>query len=194
MTGAPAAPRSANPGAGRTVSRVVAAGLLLPALIALVALPIVAQTLLDKIAIPGSRVGRWDLNMSVQEFLRMNGPAGPRQSVATQYVPSMTWYSWDHLGFGMGSHDRRKVEFLAIFAVRDLTTARGVGIRSSRQTVFGAYGSPEIEGDIFVGGKIITVLVYNTMGLALFLNGGAVDLMLIFRPGDGADLISLCGG
>jgi hypothetical protein len=132
--------------------------------------------------------------MSVQEFLRTNGPAGPRPSVATQYVPRMTWHSWDHLGIGAGSHDRRKVEFLAIYAVRDLTTERGVGIRSSRRAVLAAYGSPELEGDIFVQGKIIPVLIYNKMGLAFFLNEDSVDLMLIFRPGDGGDLISLCGG
>jgi hypothetical protein len=171
---------------------IASAGLLL-ALVALVALPVVAQTPQDKIAIPGGRVGRWDLNMSVQDLIRTNGLAGPRPSVATEYVPRMTWYSWDHLGVGAGSHDRRKVEFLAVYAVRDLITERGVSIKSSRRAVLAAYGSPELEGDIFVQGKIIPVLIYNKIGLALFLNEDAVDLMLIFRPGEGGDLISLCG-
>lgn len=190
MTATRPAPGPANHSGERSGSSIIAAGLLL---LALTTLPVAAQTPQDKIAIPGSRVGRWDLNMSVQDFLRTNGPAGPRPSVATQYVPRMTWYSWDHLGIGAASHDRRKVEFLAVYAVRDLTTERGVGIRSSRRAVLAAHGSPELEGDIFVQGKIIPVLIYNKMGLALFLNEDAVDLMLIFRPGDGGDLISLCG-
>ncbi len=193
MTATRPAPEPANHSGEWSGSSIVVAGLLLLALSALAALPVAAQTPLDKIAVPGSQVGRWDLNMSVQDFLRTNGPAGPRPSVATQYVPRMTWYSWDHFGFGAGSHDRRKVEFLAIYSVRDLTTERGVGIRSSRRAVLAAYGSPELEGDIFVQGKIIPVLIYNKIGLALFLNDDTVDLMLIFRPGDGGDLISLCG-
>lgn len=193
MTATRPAPGPPNRSGEWSGSSIVTAGLLLLALIALIALPVVAQTPQDKIAVPGIRVGRWDLNMSVQEFLRTNGPAGPRPSVATQYVPRMTWYSWDHLGIGAGSHDRRKVEFVAVYAVRDLTTERGVGMRSSRRAVLAAYGSPELEGDIFVQGKIIPVLIYNKIGLALFLNEDVVDLILIFRPGDGGDLISLCG-
>ena len=194
MTAARWAQRSAHRSWAWSGNSIVTTGLLLLVLTAVVVLPVVAQTPPDKIAIPGSRVGRWDVNMSVQEFLRTNGPAGPRPSVAAQYVPRMTWYSWDQLGVGVGSHDRRRVEFLAVYAVRDLTTERGVGIRSSRRAVLAAYASPELEGDIFVQGKIITVLIYNKTGLALFLNQDTVDLLLIFRPGDGGDLISLCGG
>ena len=55
-----------------------------------------------------------------------------------------------------------------------------------------AYGEPTLEGDIFVQGRIVTILLYDRVGLAFFLNDDAVQVVLIFRPGEVDELIATC--
>lgn len=74
-----------------------------------------------------------------------------------------------------------------------LSTRSGIRIKRSRRRVVAAYGEPEIESDISVQGKIITALIYDKIGLAVFLDQNAVQMMVIVRPGDGGTLSSLCG-
>ena len=158
------------------------------ALVLLAAPSVPAQTSQDKIVVPGSRVGPWGLDMSLQELIQKNGAPGTRPSIASQYVSRATWYPWGHLGVAAASHDKRTVEFLAVFDTRELSTRSGIRIKSSRRRVVAAYGEPEIESDISVQGKIVTALIYDKIGLAVFLDQNAVQMMVIFRPGDGGTL------
>ena len=177
--------------AGEALVTQVAAIFLL--IVLLGASPASSQVTGDKTVVPGTRVGLWTLEMSIQDLLRTNGPVGTRPTIASAYVPRMTWYAWDALGIATGTHNRRTVEFLAVYETRELSTQRSIGIKTSRRAVLAAYGQPELEGDIYVQGKIISVLIYNKIGLAVFLNDDTVQMMLVFRPGNGGDLISSCG-
>lgn len=171
------------------------AGSLLLVALALLATPSApAQTPQDKMIVPGSRIGPWKLDMSFQELIQMNGAAGAHPTIASRYVSRATWYPWGHLGIAAASHDKREVEFLAVFDTRELSTRSGIRVKSTRKRVQAAYGEPEIESDISAGGKIITALIYDKIGLAVFLDQNAAQMILIFRPGDGGSLASLCGG
>lgn len=168
--------------------------LLLVAL-ALFATPSVpAQTAEDKTVVPGSRIGPWKLDTSLQELTQMNGSPSGRPSIASRYVSRTTWYSWSELGIAAASHDNHKVEFLAAFKEPQFSTRSGIRIQSSRRRIEAAYGEPEIESDVSVGGKIITALIYDKRGLAVFLDRDVAQMILVFRPGDGGALSSLCGG
>ena len=156
--------------------------------------PAASQVAGDKTVVPGTRIGQWTLEMSIQDLMRMNGPPSTRPSVVPTFIPRMVWYSWDPLGVAAGTHDRRKTQYLAIHQTRELVTQRGIGYRSSKKSVLAAYGEPTLEGDIFVQGRIVTVVLYDKIGLAVFLDEDVVQVLLIFRPGEAGDLISMCGG
>ncbi len=163
-------------------------------LILLTALPAASQGADDKLVVPGARIGNWTLGMSIQDVVRVNGPANAHPSIVSMFIPKIVWYSWDSLSLAVATHDRRRVEFLAVYQGRDYTTSRGVGYRSARRAVLTAYGQPTVEGDMFVQGRITPVLAYDKLGLAFFLDDDAVQVILVFRPGESGDLISTCGG
>lgn len=154
--------------------------------------PATSQTADDRLIVPGVRVGKWTLDTSIPELLRMNGPSGTRTSMVSSFMPSATWYSWEALGFAAGSHDRRKTDFLALHNNRDYAAPRGTGIGASKRTVLAAHGEPTFEGDLFIQGRIVTVLTYNKNGLAFFVDNDRVQVLLIFRPGEIDDLTMGC--
>lgn len=157
-----------------------------------VASPAASQAVDDKAVVPGTRIGRLALAMPIQDLVRMNGPAGARPSTIATFIPEATWVSWDSLGLAAGTHDRKRTDYLAVYAGSDYKTQRGVGYKASRKAVLSAYGEPTVEGDIFVQGRIITILAYDRIGLAFFLHGDAVEVLLIFRPGELVELIINC--
>ncbi|MGH2454175.1 MAG: hypothetical protein ACRDF5_10515 [bacterium] len=153
--------------------------------------PVAAQGADDRTVVPGVRIGKWTLMTSIPELLRMNGPASSRPSVASTLVPAATWYSWDSLGIAAGTHDRRFTAYLAVYD-GDYAVPRGVGIRASRNAVLTAHGEPTYEGDLVVQGGTITLLAYDKIGLAYFLQKDVVQVYLIFHPGNLAHLIVSC--
>lgn len=154
--------------------------------------PAVSQVADDKIVVAGVRIGRWTLDTAIPELLRMNGPPSARPSMVSSFIPDATWYSWESFGFAAGTHDRRKTEYLALHNTRNYTVPRGTGIGASKGAVLAAHGEPTFEGDFFVQGRIVTILAYRKSGLAFFLDRDAVQVLLIFRPGEMDDLTMGC--
>lgn len=153
--------------------------------------PVAAQVVDDKTVVPGVRIGRWTLRTSIPDLLQMNGPPSGRPSVVSTLVPGATWYSWNSLGIAAGTHDRRYTAYLAVYD-GDYAAPRGVGIRASRNAVLTAHGDPTYEADLFVQERTVTVLAYDKMGLAFFLQNDVVQVLLIFHPGNLAHLIVSC--
>ncbi len=167
--------------------------LVLVALVLVGAPAVPAQTSRDHMVVPGRRIGPWGLGMSFQELIRMNGAPSAEPSIAARYVRRATWYPWSHLGVAAASHDKRTLEFLAVFGTGEFSTRSGIRLKNSRRRVIAAYGEPEIESDISVEGTIITALIYDKRGLAVFLDRETVQMIIVLRPGDGGTLSSLCG-
>lgn len=160
-------------------------------LVLLLTAPAASQVADDKV-VPGARIGKWTLDTSIPELLSMNGPPSTRPSIVSSFMPDATWYSWESLGVAAGTHDRRKTEFLALLDNRDYAVPRGAGIGASKKTALSVHGEPTFEGDLFVQGRIVTVLAYSKSGLAFFVDNGSVRVLLIFRPGELEDLIQGC--
>lgn len=154
--------------------------------------PAASQVADDKAVIPGVRIGKWTLDTAIPDLLRTNGQPTSRPSIMSTFMPSATWYAWDSLGFAAGTNDRKRTEYLALYAGRDYNLPRGAGIGASKKTVLAAFGEPALEGDFFALGGIVTVLAYDKSGLAFFLHNDSVQALLIFRPGELQDLMFGC--
>ena len=161
-------------------------------LLLLTAPPVAAQVPDDKMVMPGVRIGRLTLETPIQDLLRMNGPLSARPSIVAVFIPDATWYSWESLGLAAGTHDRKRIDYLAVYLRSDYRTPRGTGLRAARKAILTAYGEPTAEGDIFVQGRIITILGYDKVGLAFFLQNDVVEVLLIFRPGELGELSIGC--
>ncbi len=172
-------------------SRVIAIGFLLSLLFSPGA---TAQISPDRVVVPGERVGTWSLGLTIPDLLRVNGPPGARPSIISALVPKAVWYSWDSVSLAAGTHDRRRTQYLGVYRDRDFITPKGVGLGSRKRAVLAAHGEPALEGDIFVQGKIYTVLAYNKIGLALFMHEDVVQVVLVFRPGEMEELLVACEG
>lgn len=161
-------------------------------LLLLTASPATSQVADDKTVVSGTRIGKLTLETPIQDLVRMSGPVSPRPSIVGAFIPDAVWYSWDSLGLAAGTHDRKRTDFLAVYRGLDYRTPRGIGYRTARKAIFSAYGEPTAEGDIFVQGRIITVLGYDKIGLAFFLHDDVVEVLLIFRPGEMGELSIGC--
>lgn len=163
-------------------------------IVMIAAAPVGSQTSDERAVVPGARIGKWTLDMSVDEVLRINGAASVRPASVATLIPEAIWYSWDGHGFAVGTHDRKTIDYLAVYQGREYQTLRGIGYRALRKDVVSAYGSPTHEGDIFLlaQGRIVTVLVYNKIGLALFLQDDIVQVLLVFRAGQMQGLLESC--
>jgi len=120
----------------------------------LLAPPAVSQIPDDKLIVPGVRIGKWTLKMTINDLLRMNGQrvgggggAAIQRASAKDFVSSDFWsHNWYHLGFSaitMG-RDSQRVEVLVTVG-GEYKTAKGIAVKSaSRGDVDQAYGKPTV--------------------------------------------------
>ncbi len=74
----------------------------------------------DRLIVPGVRIGRWTLSMTVDQFLRINGPAtrveykagGEFAADAIRHYTMLTWQN--RLPLGPATYDEKTVAFLEI--------------------------------------------------------------------------------
>lgn len=151
-----------------------------------------AKSAQDSTVVPGRRIGSWRLGIPMAQLLREHGRAATGRSLLSLYVPRLKWHLLDHSGLAAAALSDGKVTFLAVDR-RDLFTPERVGIWTSRHAVRAAYGKPELDHDMLVQGREVTVLIYDRLGLALFLDDNVVRMMVVFQPGRGPHLFSMCG-
>jgi hypothetical protein len=112
------------------------------------AAPAVSQTPDDdKLIVPGVRIGKWTLKMTLDELEKMNGPAVVTTTVLADFRREVFSYSWDSPDFGVGAYEPRKVGwFFAGFVGLPWKTEKGIGLQnSSRAEIVKAYGEPTVE-------------------------------------------------
>lgn len=167
----------------------------LPALVVMLLIgtsPAASQVPDEKTVVPGVRIGRWTLQASIPELVRINGPSSSQPSIVSLLIPGATWYSWDSLGIAAGTHDKTFTAYLAVYDDRGYLAPRGAGLRASRNAVQAAHGVPTYEADYFVQGRTMTLLAYDKIGLAFFLHNDTIQVLLIFHPGNLQHLIVSC--
>ena len=117
-------------------------------LVLLLAAPVASQAPRDLLIVPGVRIGRWTLEMSIDDLVRMNGPAFITRLEAPDVVSALQRYVWSAFGgpekLEAVSSDGKKVVWLSVSGVK-FKTDMGIGPLSQRSAVETAYGKPTAE-------------------------------------------------
>ena len=180
----PVRPRRVSSGAG------IGAVLLFLALLS--AVPTVASPILDdRLVVPGLRMGKWTLAMTIDDLVRMHGTpirvqvqAGlpPAADAVYDHVAS----SWDRVPVTATTlSGRTRAVMLSIAFLssggRRFATDKGVAFGALRADVLKAYGDPTAE-TVPQPGE--TRMIYDRIGIAFNLSiGRRVTSIAIFRPG-----------
>ena len=157
-----------------------------PVLLALLLLvaPALSQTADDNLIVPGVRIGKWTLQMTIDDLVRMNGP----YYSLTVSFPDMRheyhFFRWERFDFGVDTIDRRTVELLVMgdLGVAPYKTDKGIGLQSARADVLKAYGKPTMETAPRPG---LTNMIYDAIGINFLVydTGGPLRGLRIFRSG-----------
>lgn len=150
----------------------------------------------DRLIVPGLRIGRWTLSMTVEAISAAislpPGKAGildvkPGRDVREGVVA----LTWEHMRFGVGTNDFRmaqgarpadlsvtgKVAYLFVYSPA-FRTERDVGPGSSARTVTTAFGTPTATNEFADGNAR---LIYDQHGIAFSVGAGVVRQVAIFR-------------
>ncbi len=169
---------------------------LLAALLLFVSSPAGSQAPEDKLIVPGVRIGKWALAMTLEDVLRMNGPAIRGRDYLEDTGPDdragrgMTSYSWYHLPivvYTLTGDKQNRIELLwtNFFGPGrsggSFSTDRGIGFEATREVVLKTYGRPTAETIPSPGHVRV---VYDGVGIAFrFDQSGRMTNVAVFRPG-----------
>ena len=172
--------------------KAAAYALLLLVVLAL-AVPGLAQAPGDKLIVPGQRIGKWTLDMTIDDLVRMHGP---KNSVGTyglrpvinahDWSPTgraeLWFHVWGAQGLIAGTFGLNSQRVVLLATDNYVKTAQGIGTGIPERAVQGAYGKPTATvASPRMGGSY---LVYDKMGVYFrALGGGTVQGVGIFRPG-----------
>jgi len=118
-------------------------------LLFLIASTALSQVPDDKLIVPGQRIGKWTLDMTIDDLFRINGTGictSPITSPA--YVSPFIVCLWLSNPLNALTRDRKKVEVLAVTTAgmeavaRVFKTEKGIGTGSMSADVLAAYGNP----------------------------------------------------
>ena len=157
----------------------------------------------DNLIVPGHRIGKWTLEMTLDDLVKMNGRPVQVQWPARDYAsPDI----WDHLWFSELLHvatlgrGGQKVIYLATES-DEYRTAKGIGPwvgphegigpRMSREVVEAAYGTPTAvtlarpANAIAPGSPEILTVIYDEIGFVAWLSTDRNGVVMsgVFRPG-----------
>ncbi len=147
----------------------------------------------DYLIVPGQRIGKWTLVMTIDDLLKMNGP---RQGGYGSHDPLMQWPAQDYASPDFWEHHWDQLDVLyAITQGRDsqkvrmlviehpaYRTANGIGPGLMRDAFEAAYGRPTA---VTVTKEGFSTLIFDQAGLGAWLNErfGAIAAVIVFEPG-----------
>ncbi len=148
----------------------------------------------DELIVPGVRIGKWTLQMTIDDLLRMNGAVSPVLFYAEPARSRDFWqYSWYSVAFGAQTFDKKKVEVPVAGVGGDRNrvvfyrTDKGVTLfQSKRSDILKVYGEPTV-----VLGGTRFILIYDKIGLGFRLfnvEDGGIREMWVFRPGNAKNI------
>lgn len=170
-------------------------GGLLVVLVLLLALPAASQAPDDRLIVPGERIGRWTLAVTMSEVEAVVRPPNlpPNQGSAIvdtrpgDDVREGVWtVFWPHVFFGIGINDPRNPRAIYLMVVsREYRTAKNVGPGVAADSVTQAYGAPTATTSVVAG---VTRHIFNDVGIAFVVRGTEVIQVFVFRPGTAATI------
>lgn len=141
----------------------------------------------DKLIVPGQRIGKWTLAMTIADLTQMNGaPLSIGPNFAQDAARENVVHIWDRVFAATSTSDQQRIEILGTGS-EDFKTEKGIGAGSRREAVEAAYGRPTAETratDTWMR------LIYDEVGLAIRITRvlETVARVDVFRPGTGRQL------
>lgn len=177
----------------------------LAVIIFIATLPALAQVPDDKLIVPGVRIGKWTLEMTIDDLARSNGPGESRTvepragamsmfpNAANDVKEVMGIRVWPDLALGAAHRQgRNRIEYLVIGAfgsssfsmLRGFATSQGVAFGYSQDRVIASLGMPTVRSQ---ASNVRERAIYDALGIAIvFLStSGAPSAteFVVFRPG-----------
>jgi hypothetical protein len=150
--------------------------------------PAVSQAPDDKLIVPGQRVGKWTLEMTINDLVQMSGSFSRAiPGAAEDLARSNLLHFWDELGFHAVTNttDTQRIEVLGAVTAT-YRTDKGITVNVRRENVETAHGRPTAATQRAPG---LMRLIYDEIGLGVtLLPRGVVDSVFIFRPGTAKQL------
>lgn len=148
----------------------------------LLGLPALSGTPDDNLIVPGTRIGKWMLKMTIDDLVKVHGPASTRPVQNSDMIRKVTEFWWSSDAPVAGTVDGHKIVYLVTGAMRksiSYKTDKGIGERSTLADVRKAYGRPTAE-TMPMGGP---QLLYDRIGIGFQFRGETMHLILVFPPG-----------
>jgi hypothetical protein len=138
-----------------------------------------AQVSDDLLIVPGVRIGKWTLEMSIEDLTRMNGLGSSTvPPTSPLYVGAITRVTWTTNPLTAFTRDQRKIEALCIDEGA-FRTEKIIQIGSStRSSVIAAYRNPTV---VIALSPTTAFLVYDEIGASFRIANERVDSMCVFR-------------
>lgn len=149
----------------------------------LLPLPVAAQGIDDHLIVPGQRIGKWTLAVTIGNLVQMSGKdytIVDEKEGNPDLRLSLETYCWGR--FHASFRDPKRVEYLYWNKSSLFKTKEGVGAFSSRAEVEAAYGKPTAITN--KAANYSTRLIYDEIGIAFQLDPkGDVHTVLVFPAG-----------
>ncbi len=155
----------------------------------LLAPPAISQVLDDKLIVPGQRIGRWTLDMKIDDLLRVNGARNafggipPLSQLQSPDAPPDLWvHRWLNVRFAALTIGRDSGEVVAlVISSEGYKTDKGLGPGTSREAIESAYGAPTAvtrpQPEWWTG-------IYDGLGVAFVVGrGNLTENVTVFRSG-----------
>jgi hypothetical protein len=146
--------------------------------------PAATQVPDDALIVPGLRVGKWSLDMTVDDLVRVNGQGDFSTLSHPAHVAGLTVIAWRTSPLGALTKDRRKIEALSM-AGGEFKTEKGIGVGSTRANIIAAYGNLPVT---VAFNPTTSVLLYDETGTSFGVENDRVNRVWIFRSRAGAGI------
>jgi hypothetical protein len=144
------------------------------------------------LVVPGQRIGKWTLGMTISDLVRVTGPASLTQVDTAGEEGDLdarrnSWtYLWNTPGLGAQTFDKQSVAALIAgvsLSPPAYTTPQGINLlASTRADIVKTYGTPTVV--LKAGSNPMLDLIYDKLGIAFrVMGGGEIRSIEIFRTG-----------
>jgi hypothetical protein len=163
----------------------------------------VSQAPDDKLVVPGVRIGKWTLDMTISSLVEMNGPqtAGayflrkPIQPIVemgqTDWRDEVWAHSWGNLSLVAGTLGEKNQQLVLLLEEStDYRTAQGITIGPSGTNLEGVkavYGEPTAATRP-TSRSGSWRLIYDQTGLAMHFLNEIARSFVVFRPGTAREI------
>lgn len=150
----------------------------------LLAPPVISQVPDDKLIVPGERIGKWTLQMTINQLRQMHGnPDGTSRSVPLDSaIADPTVHAWTRLGLAAATSGQDPRIVLLVASSNEYRTAKAISVGSTQEATEAAYGKATATTR-WTDDLSAARLIYDEIGLTVRFLRGRVDTVYVFPRG-----------